>query len=125
MELGKVWVKGGDVRDNFIVEPGEEEDGDFGYGGEVGIGGPDLVAEEGEVFCWWDDAVYVRIVMGGQGRTYDGISFLILKKVFSNTSPINFGSFWFLATSCMLTAPPRLCPNITMSLSLVSALLRR
>ena len=116
---------GGHVRDDFIVEAGEEEDGDFGYGGEVGVRGPDLVAEEGEVFRWWDDTDVVRKVQTKSRSTYDGINFLMLKKVFSNTSPINLGSFWFLATSCMLTAPPRLWPNITMSLSLVSARFRR
>ena len=44
MGLEKVWVKEGDVRDDFIMKPGEEEDGYFGYGGEVGGGGPDLMA---------------------------------------------------------------------------------
>ncbi len=48
-----------DVRYYFIVEPREEEDGYFGDGGKEGVGGPDLMAEEGEIFCWWDDANFV------------------------------------------------------------------
>jgi hypothetical protein len=37
----------GDVRYDFVLEAGEEEDWEFGYGGEEGVGGPDLVAEDG------------------------------------------------------------------------------
>jgi len=36
-----------DVRDDFVFETGEKEDGYFGYGGEVEVRGPDLMAEEG------------------------------------------------------------------------------
>jgi hypothetical protein len=86
--------RGDNVRDNFVLETGEEEDWEFGYRGEVGVGCPDLVAEEGEVSGWWDDSGDVsRIQPWWNIETYEGINFLMDKKVFSNTTPINFPSF--------------------------------
>ncbi len=51
------------------------------------------MAEEGEIFRWWDDAEGVSKVQMKSRSTYDGINFLMLKNVFSNTSPINLLSF--------------------------------
>lgn len=53
---------GRDVRYNLVVQAGEEEDGYFGYGGEVGVRSPDLVAEKSEIFCWWNDTALVSKV---------------------------------------------------------------
>lgn len=86
-------MKKGDVRDDLVFEAGEEEDGDFGYGGDDGIGGPDLVAERSEVACWGDDAAAVSYCPGGclgeaeVDMTYEGMSFRIDRKVFSRISP--------------------------------------
>ena len=50
------------VRYYFVVKTGKEEDGNFGDRGKVAVGGPDLVAEEGKVFRWWDDTDVVSKV---------------------------------------------------------------
>lgn len=53
------WGKKGkrkDVRDDLVFETREEEHGHFGYGGDDGFRGPDLVAEHGKIARWGDDA---------------------------------------------------------------------
>lgn len=47
------------VRDNLVFETRDKEHRDLGYGGNDGFGGPDLVAEEGEIARWWDNTVIV------------------------------------------------------------------
>jgi hypothetical protein len=42
---GRERENGEGLRDDFVSEAREEKDGDFGYGGEEGIGCPDLMAE--------------------------------------------------------------------------------
>ena len=44
-----------DLRHNLIPQPREEQNRDFGDGGKVGIGCPDLMAKQCEISCWWND----------------------------------------------------------------------
>lgn len=48
--------KEGNVRYDLVFQAREEKNRDLGYGGEEDVGGPDLVAEEGEVAGWRDNA---------------------------------------------------------------------
>lgn len=54
---------------------------------------------------WWHSSV--KYLAGG--RT-EGISLRMERKVFSKMRPAMSPRSWFLATSLMLTAPPRLWP---------------
>jgi hypothetical protein len=46
----------GNVRDNLIPQAAEEENRNFGDGRDDRFGRPDLVAEDSEIFCRWNNA---------------------------------------------------------------------
>lgn len=111
------------LRYNFVLQTANEQHRNLSDLRKNFFTGPVLMAKRSQVLGRWKcAALRVRSNHTMTVReTHLGMSFFIVVKVFSKMSPLMSSASWFLATSWILTAPPKLCPYTTILEPFVSS----